>query len=558
MASSEKSSAPKIPGGGLSLYAHLLDPKSKEEGGGGSGVISRGPVIFKKDEQTEEEALEAAKKQNIAGDCSRCNPAAALRFQPMRRPQVQKAKVKPAFPKVPTAPAQATAAQASSDGPAAPAIPRSTLADWAGEEEDDDYAYVEKKQQQRKKKRKKNKHGDAPLAQNWDDIYDPMRPNNYQEYRKSDEQYRAISEWKQRLHAHQLARRRSASASSDEGTFNRNARFAPPSNYNFAPPPNLDATADETMGGTSLATGDDAYLRRMRLSGVGTEAGDEISISQPTLGQQNQVPDIPPPPSSTSPLPPPPPSAPSGPPPEPNTAGAIIARAPVRYNLPLPPSNVPSTDAELQAAINANDELDDAPPSPSEEPPARSNRPGQAGFAERLLRKQGWAPGQGLGAEGTGITKALHVKVEKRKVARTDEEGVVSVSSSSRGKIIGGKKGKAAKEEESEFGKLSEVVRLDGMLAGMSREAIVAEEAEGMLGEIGEECGAKYGRVERVFVDKDGLDESGGMGAPVFVKFTAPLSALRAVNALEGRIFNGNKIKARFFDVVDFEKGKYS
>ena len=32
----------------------------------------------------------------------------------------------------------------------------------------------------------------------------------------------------------------------------------------------------------------------------------------------------------------------------------------------------------------------------------------------------------------------------------------------------------------------------------------------------------------------------------------------QAVNALEGRIFNGNTITARFFDTDKFEKGVYS
>ena len=45
---------------------------------------------------------------------------------------------------------------------------------------------------------------------------------------------------------------------------------------------------------------------------------------------------------------------------------------------------------------------------------------------------------------------------------------------------------------------------------------------------------------------------------PVFVKFTSQLSALRAVNALEGRLFNGNVITARFFDAERFERGDYA
>ena len=62
---------------------------------------------------------------------------------------------------------------------------------------------------------------------------------------------------------------------------------------------------------------------------------------------------------------------------------------------------------------------------------------------------------------------------------------------------------------------------------------------------------------------------------PVFVKFTSQLSALRvgsmllevnfalsniaqAVNALEGRIFNGNTITAKFFDSEKFASGIYT
>lgn len=36
------------------------------------------------------------------------------------------------------------------------------------------------------------------------------------------------------------------------------------------------------------------------------------------------------------------------------------------------------------------------------------------------------------------------------------------------------------------------------------------------------------------------------------------LTLSQAVNALEGRVFNGNKITARFFDSEAFERGFYS
>ncbi|EHK99169.1 putative Splicing factor U2af large subunit A [Glarea lozoyensis 74030] len=61
----------------------------------------------------------------------------------------------------------------------------------------------------------------------------------------------------------------------------------------------------------------------------------------------------------------------------------------------------------------------------------------------------------------------------------------------------------------------------------------------------------EYGRVERVYIDRNGETPK------VFVKFTNQLSALRAVNALEGRIFNGNTISALFYDTETFETGNY-
>lgn len=36
------------------------------------------------------------------------------------------------------------------------------------------------------------------------------------------------------------------------------------------------------------------------------------------------------------------------------------------------------------------------------------------------------------------------------------------------------------------------------------------------------------------------------------------LTESQAVNALDGRIFNGNSIRARFFDTDKFERGEYA
>jgi splicing factor 45 len=53
-------------------------------------------------------------------------------------------------------------------------------------------------------------------VQDWDDIYDPARPNNYEEYKNSDEKIREVREWKDRLYAHRMARKSPSEKDSDE------------------------------------------------------------------------------------------------------------------------------------------------------------------------------------------------------------------------------------------------------------------------------------------------------------------------------------------------------
>lgn len=180
--------------------------------------------------------------------------------------------------------------------------------------------------------------------------------------------------------------------------------------------------------------------------------------------------------------------------------------------------------------------------------------PSRKGFAARIMSKYGWSAGTGLGASESGITSALSVQVSKRR-RRPDAEGGGFAEPGGRGKIIApkslhvSKPGQEGREDEQEgrFGKISQVIVLTGMLENM--EDLRQEVEDGLGQEIGEECGEKYGRVERVYIDVD--------GRKVFIKFTDGVSALRAVNALDGRVFNGNTIVPRFWDVDRFEKGVY-
>lgn len=186
----------------------------------------------------------------------------------------------------------------------------------------------------------------------------------------------------------------------------------------------------------------------------------------------------------------------------------------------------------------------------TEDEPRRTNLPGQKGFAQRLMSKYGWTAGSGLGAASSGILNPLSVKVEKRR-KKPDAEGGGFAEPGGRGKIVGGKLARpttAADSDAGKFGPMSEVVVLRNMLEGM--ENLQHEINDGLGQEIGEECGDKYGRVERLYIDVEGRQ--------VFIKFTDAVSALRAVNALEGRVFNGNAIAARFWDGERFEKGEYN
>lgn len=305
--------------------------------------------------------------------------------------------------------------------------------------------------------------------------------------------------------------------------------FAPPTSYNDGP--STDSPERPLSTGMDDATGDDAFARRMRISGM---AGPLRSPSPPMSFKPDSSAG-----RSSDALPPPPPP----PPPPPQFApGVVISAEPVRYTLPPPPPDLPSNEEELEAAIgNAN------APEEEEEPQQRSNRPGQKGFAERYMAKHGYKKGQGLGASGTGIINALAVKVEKSKKTY-DADGNVVNAPPSMGKIVGGKKKKGTEDT-----KMSSVVRCLHMVDGRDLDYDMGPDGN-LVEEIGQGCAEKYGNIERVLVWRN-VEE--GKSVPVFLKFTAQISALRAVAALDGQKFGGNTVNAEFWDEDKFERGEY-
>lgn len=407
---------------------------------------------------------------------------AALRFQPTKRPQLsQKPKPKTTFPKAPTAEASIQR-NASTQVSAPQTISRpakTTLADWTGgDDEDLNGFYGGEKRQRGGRKRKKNKQREEHIAvQDWDDIYDPTRPNSYEEYKNSDEKIREVREWKDRLYAHRMARKSSSDKDSDEEDYRPQmnstcfkfrleykfvtflGQFAPPAELSFAPPP-IDSPSTKAIDSPKKDVSSDSYDPKLSSS---------------------QIPPPPPPPPEDL----PPPIIP----PKPVAAGSI-SRAPVRYNLPPPPTEIPSSEAELEKALA--EEEDEEEEQESTENAPRSLRPGQKGFAERLMSKYGWSKGKGLGADGSGIVNPLRVQIEKRK-KKSDAEGGGFREPGGRGKIIGGKKNVPEKDsEEGKYGPMSEVIVLRGMVDGMDLDEEVEGAGDGgLMQEIGDECGDK-------------------------------------------------------------------
>lgn len=335
------------------------------------------------------------------------------------------------------------------------------------------------------------------------------------------------------------------------------------------------------------ATGDDAYMQRLRLSGM-TDPAPTQTLSAPAPQQPTSVarppsaqaptkssttPPIniaaqmaaakaklaaakakidaqhvqnsktavpsPTPPAEVAALPPPPPTAqPQG--------NSTIAKGPMLYNL---------ADSQVDALVDRQmPQAQSGMASTSQSPaPVQSTSKvsGQQGFAARMMAKMGWEEGQGLGAKGDGITTAIVAQATKRK-RRSDKEGGGWMPSV--GKIVGGKKRKVqtTDDDEGEFGNISQVVKLQGMLDEL--DVTYEIEENNLLQEIGEQFSKDYGAIERLFIWR----EQNGGNNEVFVKFTNQLSALKACGGTNEMTFAGNPVKARFFDASKFENGEYA
>lgn len=488
------------------LYANLLGKDTST-----STTISKAPVVFANATATSSASPSGGSGEEAAaaGAQKKIN-AAALRFQPTitKRPMPA---AKKAMNFRPIAGFAAKEKKEGEEQPPPPAaakpvpVVKTTLEDWVGDDEDVNGYYASaKKERQRggRKKRKKNK-ATPPPPTNWDDVYDPLRPNSYEEYKEGDEKIREMEDWRERLYG-KKRRMRYDSSSESEDDRRPAGHFAPPASYSFAPPPQFAPPSDNAPPPPPVEvpddiSGEDAFARRMRMSQQG-------AIGYAATAPQTATP--------TPPLPPPPPP--------PAEDSATISRAPVRYEQPPIPSEPTNTYS---------------PSTPEPESSEPSSRPGQAGFAKRLMEKQGWKTGQGLGRDGTGITKAIQMVSSGKK----GQHG--------RGKIVD----KNKKRPDPAAQAASEVVLMHGIIDGKR-----AMEHGELLQKIGDEY-KRYGRVVQIVIrweeeEQEEEAEVEGGRARVYVLFADAGSALMAVNGLQRReIFEGNTTQAEFYPKEKFE-----
>jgi splicing factor 45 len=400
------------------------------------------------------------------------------------------------------------------------------------------------------RKNKKRKNNEGSYIWTWDDDYDPLHPNEYDTYVDSDEQLREQIEWKRKLDG------KSEEDEQEEGRGYRG--FAPPpEEYGEGEWDEEEETVDdgreyvpEPVAVVELdETADDVYARRLRMA---QEAGKKVRDATPPaaappppvvvddeefdgveiienpkerdsikiiskefsvrseppdqttpIQQQYQYPPIssyPQPPSFYD-------DAPGMQPTHaaPPSSTATISSEPIHYS-----TATISSDPVFYDPPNTNLPATTNPSEP------RASHPGQKDFASRLMSKYGWQKGQSLGTTASsGLVVPLVMKADK------DRKGT--------GVILNRNK---AHEDYGPRGKMTRCIVLCNVVG-------IGEVDEELVDEIGGECREKYGEVERVRVVEEAEREREEERVRVYVLFTSELSALRGVNALDGRLFGG-------------------
>ncbi|KAF8163254.1 hypothetical protein B0H34DRAFT_694685 [Crassisporium funariophilum] len=535
--------------------------------------------------------------------------SAALAFAPVRRNQAQKAK--PPAPRLPAGASLLSAMPGQSSGMSATAVvfapptlndnssstPKATTQPepaptqgWGRKVKppsmilDEDINGFKGTQKKRTGKGKGKKNKNAPVIPTWDpmELYDPLRPNDYNEYKvwkvkDRIEKQEQIAE-KRRIEERKRSRR-SASYSDSEATGSENedrprkagrydtfdhwSRGKSDSKVRDIPEHDAPPVAvDRNL------TGDEAFQRRLAMSTkpqspppppvappiVVQPMDEDLPFITPHAMETNEDVDHRPAAMSHPPVPhrprslsPPtlaynpfaPPSVPPPPPGPPGTAfpGDFEAKVKAAAAIAAKLGALAASSGSMQPSVSA---------------PTEDSTPDPHGFAARMMAKWGHKEGQGLGADASGIVNALTVE----QVSHTKGKGNKSAGPAGKptgmgsklGKIINNNEDAKTREDRERFGEPSRVVVLTNMVGPED------VEDEELREEIGDECN-KNGTVERVVVHPlYPAPPKAEDAVRIFVLFAGPVGAWKTVRELDGRYFGGRTVRARYFPEVAFRK----
>eukprot|EP01059_Diplonema_ambulator_P021513 TRINITY_DN3573_c0_g1_i4.p1 TRINITY_DN3573_c0_g1~~TRINITY_DN3573_c0_g1_i4.p1 ORF type:complete len:275 (+),score=86.64 TRINITY_DN3573_c0_g1_i4:335-1159(+) len=158
-------------------------------------------------------------------------------------------------------------------------------------------------------------------------------------------------------------------------------------------------------------------------------------------------------------------------------------------------------------------------------------------FAERMMAKQGWEHGQGLGKRSDGVAAPLEVL----KVQGSKTVGVISQAA-----VV--KPGGASRKKGNTkiTGAPTKIVLLRNLVGR-------GEVDPGLKGEVAREC-QKYGDVKGIEIYEDADPSTSQEEAVrVFIKFQRGPEAVKAVVELDGRSFDSRVISACFYDETKYE-----
>ncbi|KAJ9457215.1 DNA-damage-repair/toleration protein DRT111 [Diplonema papillatum] len=155
-------------------------------------------------------------------------------------------------------------------------------------------------------------------------------------------------------------------------------------------------------------------------------------------------------------------------------------------------------------------------------------------FAERMLKKQGWVEGKGLGRNDQGMAVPLAVfKTAANQGVIKQAEGPVQT---------GGPK----KKGNTKKGKPSKVLLLRNMVPPGSVDGSLESEVAG-------EC-QRYGEIKSVQIYEEKADSiAKELRVRIFVKFERIPEAMKAVVELDGRTFDSRVISACFYDEAKYD-----